>query len=288
MEQREARQTSYQNRLQRVGGATLALLAVNTMQVIGVTGMVLERERERTSQSLREQNPAQTEVVELEEPADEAVVQPGDGTATAQEQQEPAVEVLPDLGIEWLPRTVKYWSREIYTAAAEFGVDPQLIAIITAVESGGYHLAVSPAGARGLKQLWGPTERRLAAQIGLQAGDYDIFDPLTNMRLGGREVKNLRERYYNLAKSELELVRMIAIGYNGGEGRVTRYLNGLPIPNETAIYANYVTSLYSERHLPVSSAMDRWLTRGNGQRLVNLAEQELASQGVDWSYITWK
>src|SRR4051812_40345318 len=64
--------------------------------------------------------------------------------------------------ISWLPSTVKRWQGPINEAAKKYNVDPNLVAIIMTLESGGYAKAGSSADAHGLMQITPPTAKEIA------------------------------------------------------------------------------------------------------------------------------
>lgn len=202
--------------------------------------------------------------------------QPDDGVIKA--------EQLPDLGIPWLPPSVRYWGNEIIAAAAEYQVDPQLVSIIVTLESGGWPEAASPANAQGLMQIWPPTGQSLAASLGLAEGQYDLFDPATNIRFGALKLRQLLNVYQPLGEITPSdyTIQLVATGYNGGEGRINNLMAGLPIPRETAVYSNYAVELWQQRLQPTSAAFERWQSPeyGNGNTLITKANESFAARGI--------
>src|SRR3954469_13438039 len=65
----------------------------------------------------------------------------------------------------WIPPTVHKWDKQINAMAAKYKVDPNLIAIIITLESGGYQKATSEADAKGLMQITPPTAKDIAAKF---------------------------------------------------------------------------------------------------------------------------
>ena len=120
----------------------------------------------------------------------------------------------------------------LFRAAAElYSIDPDLLAAIASVESGGNSDAVSPKGAQGLMQLMPATATRF--------GVIDPFDPVSNTLGAVRFISFLRQ--YRTAHGDgapLSLVEMIA-AYNAGEAAVDKY-NGVPPYPETQQYVRKV------------------------------------------------
>lgn len=295
-DQTQAKDSHRQERLNKYGGATLALVAVNTLQAIGVAGMINEENAEKyNSQSVTDKPPAQPEVAELEQPTDGTVVNPGQDKSVATEALDtPEMQVFPDLGIEWLPRTVKYWSPEIHAAAEEFDIPAQWVAILITQESGGYQYAASEAGARGLMQLIPSTERSVAHKLDLN--DYDIFEPATNIRLGTKYMADIRnslvEQLDNFGlphPSEPMMVAYVSAGYHSGISPQKLVLNEFNLGPRGGAYFNRAHDWILHKNSSAKPESYRyWHHRFGYPNLVSHAEQELANRGVDWSQITWE
>jgi len=93
----------------------------------------------------------------------------------------PVLDPAPDLGS---------LSARVEGAAAEAGVDPDLLRGLVAAESGGDAKARSGKGAVGLLQLTSETAADEAKALGLR-GTPDLYDPATNLRLGARHLARL-------------------------------------------------------------------------------------------------
>jgi soluble lytic murein transglycosylase-like protein len=102
----------------------------------------------------------------------------------------------------------------IADAAAEYGVDRDIIAGIIRVESGGDRSAQSSSSsARGLMQL----TRAAASDVG---ADYNaLFDPETNVRAGAAYLALLRSRY---GFNDADMVR----AYYAGPGNILKEKRG--------------------------------------------------------------
>jgi soluble lytic murein transglycosylase-like protein len=154
-----------------------------------------------------------------------------DGTAAAR-------SAASAVGIAWLPQSVKRWSPEIEKAARAYDVDPELLAIVTMVESNGDAKAVSPAGAVGLVQVMPKTAAKIAAARGEAAGD--LRDPTTNLALGA---SYLAEQLHAFGTVELA-----AAAYNAGPDAVSAWLDGrADLSEETLHYKAKIAKLWQAR-----------------------------------------
>jgi transglycosylase-like protein with SLT domain len=128
----------------------------------------------------------------------------------------------------------------LFRAAAElYSIDPDLLAAIASVESGGHSDAVSPKGAQGLMQLMPATANRFRV--------LDPYDPVSNTLGAVRFISFLRQ--YRTAHGDgapLSLPEMLA-AYNAGEGAVDKY-NGIPPYPETQQYVRRVLIAYLFRN----------------------------------------
>ena len=135
------------------------------------------------------------------------------------------------------------WRSALTAAAAEFGLDPWLLAGIARQESTFTAHSVSPRGAVGTMQLLPSTARSHARALGLK-GAPDLYNAELNLRLGAREFANLLRRF--------GAVEPALAAYNGGETRVRawwkrqpdrrRFTEEIPIP-ETYTYVRRVIYL---------------------------------------------
>ncbi|MBI3940713.1 MAG: lytic transglycosylase domain-containing protein [Acidobacteria bacterium] len=116
--------------------------------------------------------------------------------------------------------------------AAAYGVDPDLVRAVIAVESGFNPLAVSRRGAVGLMQLIPSTARRF--------GVRNIFHPEQNIEGGIRYLRFLLDTFNNDLKLTLA-------AYNAGEN-IVRRLGGIPNYPETLAYIRRVTGRYGESY----------------------------------------
>jgi hypothetical protein len=78
----------------------------------------------------------------------------------------------------WVPQTVKRWETPIDQRASKYQVDPNLIAIIMTLESGGDPKASSSAGAKGLMQITPVTANEIAKKfLKNPLSNYNLSDP---------------------------------------------------------------------------------------------------------------
>ena len=110
--------------------------------------------------------------------------------------------------------------REIVVSEADkYEIDPLLIISIIRVESSYNHTAQSGKGARGLMQIMPDTGFWIADILGLDDFSEDSFyDPHVNISLGVWYINDLLRQFNN------NLYPALA-AYNGGRGRVSKWLN---------------------------------------------------------------
>ena len=130
------------------------------------------------------------------------------------------------------------------SAAIGASLDPNVVAAVTLQESAFNPLALSAAGARGLMQVMPAVGAELAHNAGIVRFDAaDLFDPVTNLKLGCAHLSDYRRRFGSLPKA--------LAAYNGGPTRVERwelpngrddderFVERIPIP-ETRLYVKRV------------------------------------------------
>jgi len=127
-------------------------------------------------------------------------------------------------------------------------LDPSLVLAVIRVESGGYHLAVSPVGALGLMQLLPSTAEELARKHGhTWRGPNSLFDPILNVKLGTAYLRQLESKYGSITTA--------LAAYNWGPGRIDRRLRrGGSIPR---IYPEQVMKFYDAGSKPAAAASSR-------------------------------
>lgn len=195
---------------------------------------------------------------------------PGSGESRAQ------------LDISWLPDTVKRWEPQIEKYSQEYEIDPNLLAIMMTVESGGDPNADS-GFAKGLMQVTDSTAGDINNRL---IGDakkkqkFDLKDPETSIEFGAVYVRYLVNQYGDPSHGPSwdETVTLVAAGYNGGPTASNLYVaekwKGLErYDRQTINYARYVRTMWQERNDPLSFAYRHWYETGNGKALVADAEK---------------
>jgi soluble lytic murein transglycosylase-like protein len=109
-------------------------------------------------------------------------------------------------------------------AAARYGVEPALVHAVVRAESDFDHLAISPAGARGLMQLMPGT----ASLVGVR----NVFQPRENLDGGVYYLRSLIDRFSGS-------VHLAIAAYNAGPGAVEAF-GGVPPYPETLEYVQRV------------------------------------------------
>lgn len=181
------------------------------------------------------------------------------------------------LTIAWLPDTVKRWEKPIIEMSKAYNIDPNLLAIVMTLESGGYSQAGSEADAKGLMQVTPPTAKDIAAKF-LQTPltSYDLLDERTNIEFGAAYLAWLRDEFgtADQGPSWNSTVELIAAGYNGGPGAANNLEQGKGLlDTQTVVYSRDAFNMWRERHAKTSPTYDRWLERG-GSRLIDLAKAQ--------------
>lgn len=285
----------------RVKGVALALMGINAMQAITFAGMEIDREAEqRQAQAVPPKPPAQTEVVEFEEPTDETIVDP-DQTDSPVIETSPAPELqeTTGLGIEWLPPTVDYWADEIEARCAPYGLDPRDVGKLMTLESGGNPWAESydendQVLAIGLMQILPETAASeiypdLAA-MGYNNPNYDLYDPATSILFGCHYLAKLRDQYIapylRPEHTETDLATFMAAGYHSGPDKAQDLAAGInTLGRKGRIYTGYFRAMSEQQAAPSSPAFASWyypeLGPGHGRSLVAEAQAYFARAGIE-------
>ncbi|WP_366924532.1 lytic transglycosylase domain-containing protein [Metallumcola ferriviriculae] len=110
------------------------------------------------------------------------------------------------------------YREDIFRYSRQFDLDPYFIAAVMRVESRYYSKALSKRGARGLMQLMPETARWVAGQMNIEYNDELLYQPDYNIQLGCWYLANL------LVEFQGNFAAVLA-AYNGGRGRVARWLD---------------------------------------------------------------
>jgi len=179
--------------------------------------------------------------------------------------------------IPWLPDTVRYWEDAILEMAEKYEIDPDLIAIVMTIESGGASQVSSEVGAKGLMQIMPDTEKDIASKFLKEPRtDYDIWDPRTNIEFGVAYVAYLRDEFGTKEQGPDwdSTTEIVAAGYNGGPGAANSLDSGRGLESEQTIqHSRDTVGMWRERNAVASPTYQRWYERG-GSRLINLAMAE--------------
>lgn len=177
----------------------------------------------------------------------------------------------------WIPDTVRRWESMINEMGKKYNVDPNLIAIIITMESGGYSKAESESNAKGLMQVTGPTGGDIAAKFLKEPRkDYDLIDPRTNIEFGTAYLAYLRDEFGTARQGPewTSTVELIAAGYNGGPGTANALEKGEGLRDtQPVVYARDAFNMWRERDSQNSPTFERWVERG-GSRLLDAAKTE--------------
>jgi soluble lytic murein transglycosylase-like protein len=152
---------------------------------------------------------------------------------------------------------VRYWQGSILKWAAEWQLDPNLIATVIQIESCGDPLALSSAGAMGLFQV-------------MPFHFYAAEDPYNPNINASRGLAYL-SRSLEAAGGE---VRLALAGYNGGLGIISR--PDWLWPDQTKRYVQYGAPIYEDAHRGVDSSdmLNEWFVN-YGVSLCQQAHQSL-------------
>lgn len=202
-------------------------------------------------------------------PAEESAAP--DANADADADDPPATTI----GITWLPKTVDHWREGLERLGAANKVDPELLAIIVLVESGGNPEAKSKSGALGLMQIIPITGKHIAIERKLPTEPpTKLPDPDYNLDFGSWYIGH-QLASFEVAGDRTRTVELAAAAYNGGPNKLKRHLNGAEsLSNETQRYVQWVGGMWRERRKDRSATYAKWWDAG-GERLVRAAGTKL-------------
>jgi soluble lytic murein transglycosylase-like protein len=129
-------------------------------------------------------------------------------------------------------------------------VDPLLLAAVGIGESGYDIEAVSPAGARGLYQIYPPTARLLARELGWEFDEDSLRDPARNTEMAAC--------YLNLLGAAYNDVEMVLAEYNGGPLNAGYFrANAGKLAKETRDYVPRVMAVYERLGREIGKQVSR-------------------------------
>jgi soluble lytic murein transglycosylase len=181
------------------------------------------------------------------------------------------------MDIKWLPWTVSRWNDQMNQMGKKYSIDPDLIAIVLTMESGGDPKAKSPDNAKGLMQITPLTAKDIASKyLKKPVSHYDLSDPETNIEFGAAYLAFLRDYFKDIDKGpdSIALVELIGAGYNGGPGTAQALHDGEGLKDtQPVIYSRDAFNMWRERHAKSSPTFDRWKERG-GSTLIDQAQKD--------------
>jgi soluble lytic murein transglycosylase-like protein len=179
--------------------------------------------------------------------------------APASVEQVTAELAEPALSVPWLPAELLQHEAALTEAAQRHGVDPDLVAIVTLVESLGDPEAQSPGGAQGLMQLMPSTAASIAAERQLVGHTLKrLLEPAYNLDLGAWYLARQLATFGAGASGERS-VELAAVAYNAGPRMARAYLEGsATLWPETARYRDLVVGMWNERAQPESPTYAAW------------------------------
>lgn len=179
--------------------------------------------------------------------------------------------------IPWIPDTVKHWEKPIVEQAKKYNLDPNFIAIIMTLESGGYSKAHSEADAQGLMQVTPPTANDIAERyLKKPQKKYDLYKPETGIEFGTAHLAILRDEYGTAKQgpSWNVTVELLAAAYNGGFSAANAIEKGEGLNDtQTLNYSRDAFNMWRERNAKTSPTFERWKERG-GIELIEAAKAE--------------
>jgi soluble lytic murein transglycosylase-like protein len=136
------------------------------------------------------------------------------------------------------PNIAKY-EPMIRAASKKYGLDPELVKAVVAVESGFQADAVSDKGAIGLMQLLPKTGERYGVRADRKKTvEMKLHDPKLNLDIGTHYLSDLLVMFPD--RLDLALA-----SYNAGENAVIRFRNTIPPFQETQAYVKLVDQFHA-------------------------------------------
>lgn len=190
--------------------------------------------------------------------------------------QKPLAPESSTITAKWIPDTVLKWRGPIEGMAKKYDIDPNLLAIIMTMESGGDPKADS-GQAQGLMQITPATGGDIAKKyLKKPVTSYDLWDPKTNIEFGAAYLAHLRDVFGSRKQgpSWNETVELVAAGYNGGPVAANNLEQGRGLEGtQTVVYSRDAFNMWRERHADKSPTFERWKERG-GVDLIDAAKNK--------------
>jgi hypothetical protein len=167
------------------------------------------------------------------------------------------VAVAAELGIPWLPPSLKRWQPEFAQVAARYDIPPALVAIITLIESEGNPRARGASGAIGLMQLMPSTAAAIAVERELASySEARLWEPAYNVDFGAWY---LSRQLATFGDGTLDSsIGLAAVAYYIGPQLTRQYLAGAAkLPAPAVSYRDLAVGLWNERaqqHSPTYAA----------------------------------
>ncbi len=188
-------------------------------------------------------------------------------------QATPLKPAASSITILWIPATVRRWQAPIVAMSKRYNIDPNLLAILMTMESGGDPKADS-GEAQGLMQITPATASDIASKFLLKpVKTYNLNDPTTSIEFGAAYLSYLRDQFGTNAQGPSwdYTVELVAAGYNGGPGAANDLEQGKGLTDtQTVVYSRDALNMWRERNAKDSPTYDRWLERG-GSDLITAA-----------------
>jgi hypothetical protein len=192
--------------------------------------------------------------------------------------QTPLAPESKTVSAKWLPSTVTHWHGSVEEMASKYDIDPNFIAIIMTMESGGNPKAKSESGAVGLMQITPPTAKDIAAKyLKKPVSKYNLQDPKTSIEFGAAYLAKLRDTFGEVSQGPNwnETAELVAAGYNGGPVASNHLQQGLGLHDtQTIVYSRDAFNMWRERNAKSSPTFDRWKERGGSILIADAAKNQ--------------
>ena len=148
-------------------------------------------------------------------------------------------------------RTYKLtYEQEIKKYAAEFNLDPYLVASVIHVESGNRPSVTSSAGATGLMQLMPDTAEWICGKLSLDYDETMLKDPAVNVRLGCWYLRFVKDRFEN--------DQAALAAYNAGHSIVAKWLQDAQYSQDGKALINIPYQQTSDYVVKITNAYEKY------------------------------